>query len=441
MLVLDEEELESASEALCEALDRFSPQVEPGPLGSGAFWIDPAGMARLYGPPAVWAAAIRDHLAEIGWRSTVVVGFRRFLTRALAEFSAELRVFERPEDEVEAAAEVPLRGLDLPRRRVSALASIQVDTLGDLLRLPAAELRSRFGAEIAKLHVEASGARWDPLRPRLRREPIVASLVFEPPEEVDDRLLFAMKGALPQLLARLDQAGERARALLLHLDLGDAEALDLRVELATPTTDLLQIVDLLRLRLSALPLPAPVVELGLTLEGTRPSRPQIDLLAERERRDPRLAERALDRIRAAYGEASVTRASLREAHLPEASFAWEPTHSVRQPRTSELPANLSGASSCLVRRLLRRPIPLAASPSEDRFQGADDPPRMPSLVGVMPPTCGAIRRLHGPHRISGGWWVRPVERDYYYAETTGDELLWLFYDRPRRRWFLHGVVD
>jgi len=34
-----------------------------------------------------------------------------------------------------------------------------------------------------------------------------------------------------------------------------------------------------------------------------------------------------------------------------------------------------------------------------------------------------------------------VERDYYYAETQHGEILWLFYDRPRRRWFLHGEVD
>ncbi len=342
---------------------------------------------------------------------------------------------------MEAAAEVPLRGLDLPRRRVSALANIQVDTLGDLLRLPAADLRSRFGAEIANLHVEASGARWDPIRPRLRREPIETSVVFDPAEEVHERLLFAMKSALPQLLDRLDSAGERARALLLHLDLRDEEALDLRIEIATPTTDLLEIVDLLRLRLSALALAAPVSEIGLVIEGTRPSRPQIDLLAERERRDPHLAERALDRVRAAYGEAAVTRASLREAHLPEASFVWEPTRSIRQPHVAEPAANLSESSSCLVRRFFRRPAPRPTPPSEERFQEADGPLRMPSLAGVMPPTCGSIRRLHGPQRISGGWWVRPVERDYYYAETTGDELLWIFYDRPRRRWFLHGVVD
>ena len=53
----------------------------------------------------------------------------------------------------------------------------------------------------------------------------------------------------------------------------------------------------------------------------------------------------------------------------------------------------------------------------------------------------AIEHMYGPYRVSGGWWKRLVERDYYYAETDHGDLLWLFYDRPRQRWFLHGVLD
>ena len=46
-----------------------------------------------------------------------------------------------------------------------------------------------------------------------------------------------------------------------------------------------------------------------------------------------------------------------------------------------------------------------------------------------------------PSRVSGAWWVRTVERDYYYAQTQHGELLWIYFDRPRGRWFLHGIVD
>jgi protein ImuB len=49
--------------------------------------------------------------------------------------------------------------------------------------------------------------------------------------------------------------------------------------------------------------------------------------------------------------------------------------------------------------------------------------------------------MQGPFRKSGGWWVRTVERDYYFVETDAGALLWVFYDRVRRGWFLQGFVD
>lgn len=52
-----------------------------------------------------------------------------------------------------------------------------------------------------------------------------------------------------------------------------------------------------------------------------------------------------------------------------------------------------------------------------------------------------IVQWYGPFRISGGWWLRTVERDYYYVRTAEDNLLWVYYDRPRQRWFLHGWVE
>lgn len=434
---IDDTELASIQDTICDELNRFSPRIEPGPPGSGAFWIDPSGMGRLYGLPSSWAEAIRAHLSDLGWRSTIVIGFRHFLTRAIAECSEHLHVFETPKEETTAAQSVELLNLGLPARRVAALASLQIETLGDLIRLPAADLRARFGAEVARLHADACGSSWRALRPRQHREPVRANIIIDPPEQIDERLLFAIKGILPKLIGQLCDAGERVHSLVLRLLLDKCDPIELAIEIAEPISELLPILDLIRLRLGALSLESPVTELVLTLSGSRPTLPQLDLLAKRERRDPRAAERALDRIRAAYGEGAVTRAQLRDTHLPEARFAWEPTCSIRQPRPVALAANLSGSSSCLIRRLLRRPIPLSST--SEVCLGTDPP--MPSIAGAVPPVFGSIRRLHGPHRISGGWWVRPVERDYYYAETTGDEYLWLFYDRPRQRWFLHGVLD
>jgi len=71
------------------------------------------------------------------------------------------------------------------------------------------------------------------------------------------------------------------------------------------------------------------------------------------------------------------------------------------------------------------------------------PPRTPRNAGWLPagPEAGPIVRLVGPDVLSGGWWRREIHRDYYFAETARGDLLWLFYDRRRRQWFLHGRVE
>jgi len=43
--------------------------------------------------------------------------------------------------------------------------------------------------------------------------------------------------------------------------------------------------------------------------------------------------------------------------------------------------------------------------------------------------------------ISGGWWVQPIHREYYFTHTQRGEMLWVYYDRPRDRWFLQGAVE
>lgn len=87
----------------------------------------------------------------------------------------------------------------------------------------------------------------------------------------------------------------------------------------------------------------------------------------------------------------------------------------------------------LARLLLPQPVPIP------------DPPTLPGDPWPAHGEHGALVALRGPFRLSGGWWgsrnAAPVERDYYWAEMQRGDLLWVFYDRPRRRWFWHGYAD
>ena len=52
---------------------------------------------------------------------------------------------------------------------------------------------------------------------------------------------------------------------------------------------------------------------------------------------------------------------------------------------------------------------------------------------------GELQLIHGPHRISSHWWARLQSRDYYIAKQADGSLIWLYFERSSREWYLHGV--
>ena len=114
-----------------------------------------------------------------------------------------------------------------------------------------------------------------------------------------------------------------------------------------------------------------------------------------------------------------------QGHLPEARFAFEPIEALPEPRPG--PA----AERILVRRIYPRPIPLTPLPRQMRNDGWA--PRDPEQ--------GPVGLMFGPYVVSGGWWRQEIHREYRFAETRRGDLLWVYYDRRRRRWFQHGEVE
>jgi protein ImuB len=421
--VVSPEEASEVSRELISSLQTFSPRVEALDH-AGAFHIDPEGLRRLYGGYRNWATSIHRYLRARHWRNSVTVGFHRHRSLAVAMTHSGVTISQSADDELEESNKTPLRNFGLPGELCESLGALGVDTLGDFLVLPTGELRSRFGAEASALHDSFSENMQLPIQPHAFDEPSRISFQVDPPDEDQNRLLFAIKGALHSLLHQVRARGEAIRSLELSLHLEHAPLHQEHIEPASPTLDLMSLLELIRLRLGEVRLQGAVEEVELLANTVRARAEQVALPGHQPRRDMSAAHAALDRIRAAYGEHSVTKARVREAHLPEACFHFEPIQHTR------LVERVSGPHvSSMIRRVYSRPKPL--------------PPRKPKEPEAGPSLAKdhAIEHMYGPYRVSGGWWKRLVERDYYYAETDHGDLLWLFYDRPRKRWFLHGVLD
>lgn len=430
-----EHAITAAVDALFERLLAFSPHVEPSLVEPGLFWLDPNGLEHLHGDLARWARSVHGALKHARHDASVVVGFRRGGVYALARVRAGHRVLRDPAEEEQLAARVPLARLGIfPNPLREELALLGIHTVGALLRLPVAQFRVRYGKEAAHLHDFLAGRAWSPLVPRMLEEPVVVEVEIDPPDDDPARLLFGLKGALHPTAEALTPKHEGIVAieLVLHLERAAPDGTRMhheRIETAAPTLDVVQIVELVRLRLAAVSLPSPVVLVTATLERVRVHPRQFALLrdatgtAASTPRDLDAAARALARLRASFGHGAVTRARLHDAHLPEARFRYEQAREVARPRSG--PA----APPLLVRRLLPAPVPLPPVPVHEPE----------TWLGHH----GALRSMLGPYRVAGGWWSPRGrrERDYYFAETRRGEILWIFYDRPRRAWFLHGVVD
>jgi protein ImuB len=420
--VVSPDEASAITRELIASLQTFSPKVEAIDQ-TGAFHLDPEGLHRLYGGYHNWATCIDRYLRARHWHGAVTVGFHRYRTLAVAMLNGGVTILESPDQEREQSDKTPLGEFDLPGDVCENLVALGIETLGDFLGLPTGELHSRFGAEASALHDRFAEGLQLPIQPHAFDEPSQISFQIDPPDDDQHRLLFAIKGALHSLLHQVRARGEAVESLALLLHLERASLHEEHIEPASPTLDLMMLLELIRLRLGEVKLGGAVEEVEVLANTVRAHAEQACLPGHQSALDMGSAHRALARIRAAYGEQSVTRGSLREAHLPEASFRWEPIQRVCAPTNtfSEKPA--------MIRRVFAHPKPL--------------PPRKPKVPEAGPSLSQnqVIEHLYGPYRVSGGWWKRLVERDYYYAETDHGDLLWLFYDRPRKRWFLHGVLD
>ncbi|MCW5872986.1 MAG: hypothetical protein KIS61_37415, partial [Candidatus Eremiobacteraeota bacterium] len=394
---------------MAEKLRAFSPQVEACSHNSGVFYVALNGLEQLYPCWLRWREQVLQALAESGYAARCAIGFSHFGSLAAARHEQPVPLLESPQQEDELAREVALWRLGVPIHLSNSLSMLGVTRLGDFLKLTSESLLERFGREAYELHRRAKKDHWDPLQNLA--EPVVweATLGLDYAETDRTRLLLLCEKLLHGLLLQLSRRRRSVQRLHFAFQLQNGDTTRHSLGLSEPCLDQKRLLDLLNLRLESTPLHQGVTDLELQLEEAESPPEQLELFDETSRREIQAANRALDRVRAELGPGSVVRACLQEGHLPAASFRWEPLEKLQgRPSPQKI-------SNILLRRFYAVPQPLAAPKPE--------------------------LQLDGPYKISGGWWNREIERDYYYLLSPQGEIHWAFHDQRRQLWFREGMVD
>jgi protein ImuB len=384
--------------------------------------LDASGSRALFGSEAGLAGALVARGERVGLATRAAIASTATVARLAARHGGGCTVVPAG-TELGFLAPLPLACLAPDDATAATLARWGVRRLGDLARLPEAEVATRLGAHGALLLRTARGVDARPLLPNHSRREIEESLSLDDPIDMLEPLLFVVRGLIERALDRLELAGIGCARLHLGLRLDDRSRDDRTLALAAPTRDPKTLLALLRLDLEGRPPRAAVGGLVFAIEphALRPA--QLGLFVPAGPAPEQLAT-TIARLGVLCGADRVGQPVVVDTHVPGAGAVAPFAPAVAEPAPA-------GADCRLMVRSLRPPRPLEV------FSTRDEPTyvRGHGLAGRV---VGAA----GPWRVAAEWWrEHTCCRDYYDLELTDGGVYRCFRDLGTGRWYVDGVYD
>ncbi len=445
-----------------------------------------AGHVLALVPPGARGASFGERLLEtatrLGLTGRVGIADDRF--SAWAATQAEPRVPVRAVPAGGSAAflaplALELLPLDPDVRRT--LRMLGVRTMGDFAALPPPSVGRRWAQHGIDVSMLARGEDRRPLHAFVPIEVIREAIELEHEVGELEPLAFVLRPLCERVAARLGGRGRAAARVTVTLSGHGGELLErkqttITIAPARPTPSARTLVDLARAHLSERQLEHGVDRLAVeVVEEGESLAEELDLF-ERTAAVPGAVDVVVARLRAAFGAGAVSGAAMVDRHRPEA--AWQPvsfapperkrgglrrgagrpgartqappnapkaTPRTKTKNAADLPPTGPTVLPMLVRtpgalRLIEPPAPLRVDGEQAAPDAAelDRPPRAFHLDGARHHVATAT----GPTRLEAEWWTdEPLARDYYEVVTEEGGRYWLYRDRRRGGFYLHGVFD
>jgi len=335
-------------------------------------------------------------------------------------------------------------------------------TLGEIARLPRADVHARMGPEGVRLHQAALGEDAAPIVPASAAAAFLERCELEWPIEGLEPLSFVLARLCDALSRSLEQADRGAVTVHTRLRLVTRDTHTRALHLPAPMRDPRVLRTLILLDLESHPPPAGIDVVEVECEVVPGRIVQGSLLAHTVPTPENLAT-LVARLRALMGESRVGTPELIDTHDERVSgLRTDGPSGVeidrRFGRRRDPPARASsGTDAAEGGRARTRPglltsepkldaalgfrrfrVPVAARVIEERGRPVRVVPAVRGLAG------GVVVHRAGPWRSSGAWWAfdRSVwDRDEWDVELAGGGCYRLARDRRDGYWLIDGEFD
>jgi len=436
---------------LFDVAETFSPRIEDA--GEGVVYVDVTGMERHYrsavsgrqsaedngngstadrrpptadSPEQTLARAAIDAAEKIGLPARIGIAASKLAARVAAELPKSPTIVEAGK-ESEFLAPLPLTRLSPELDTSATLHRWGIASIGDLARLPEAEVAARLGELGRDLHYAARGIDPRPLIPRPLPPDFREGMELEWPLVALEPFLFIANAALDRLAQRMEMQGFACKRLELTMALEPDGFSSRAIDLPAPTRDVKTMLTLLRLDIEKTPPGAPVAGFTIVAHPDRPRRAQLSLFGPAALSPEKLAT-TIARLISLLGDGRVGMAMSVDGHLPE-RYAIGDYAPPPPPNTRQKPQKSGGL---LAVRVFRPPVPV-----EVIMNGSD----ITSIQGEGD-LSGAVRVSSGPWRIEAGWWSdAPAAREYWDVELERGGVYRVYQAEPSTEWFVDARYD
>lgn len=313
-----------------------------------------------------------------------------------------------------------LEHLDVDPDVIDKLQHCGFRGLGSILKIPKHELGERFGKEFVHYLDQLSGEVADPMQLTTPAESFVGRVNFAEPIRNRTWIEQQIQRLLQDLVRFVQQRNIVCRCLSWRFFSERNHLLkQIDIQLNADRIDFDTLLTLTNLQFENTKMEWAFSSIELISDSLHDKRLYERDLFDTEH-DKESINQLLDKLLNRLGHSALYKVSAQAEHLPELV-------NLRHPVEHKPIEQFEEKERRALADFKDEPLWLLPQPKRLMHQGK------------QPVYQGKLTLIHGPNRISSHWWTELQSRDYYIFRQQSGRLIWVYYDRIHKHWYLHGL--